>query len=1091
MNKKIVAILSIFWAFSYQANAQVVLNEVCAANYNDWQTGEYEDWIELFNTSNAAFNLSGYHLSDNPNNPTKWPFPAGSSIPAFGRLVILCPSELDNEMNGYLATNFKITQTNGETIFFNDQGGNILDSFTIDIPNQANHSWGRVTDGAANWKIFTNPTPTTANGGSSYLAYALRPQFSAQAGYVGASFNLTLSTPQPGITIRYTLDGSYPTAASPVYGAPINITETTVVKAIALSNDAQVLPSFIETNTYFLGADTHTLPVVSVSSDEIDDLLNGGGWGLEPLTTFELFDSNGNFEYEVEGDANEHGNDSNAYDQRGFDYIVRDQLGYDDEIEYPIFRDTDRTGFQRLIMKCAANDNYPFADGAHIRDSYVHSLSIMGNMKLDERAYEPCILYVNGDYWGVYEFREKADDLDYTDYYYDQPRHYVDFLKTWGGTWEEYGSGTDWYTLRDFITGNDMSVQANYDYANSQFNTGSLIDYFILNSYTVCMDWLNWNTAWWRGTHPDGDAKRWRYVLWDSDATFGHYINYTGIPDTSPDADPCDPESLGDPGGQGHVPILNALFNNDEFTADYVNRYADLSNSIFSCEFMISHLDSMIALIEPEMLRQTQRWGGNVAGWEANVQELRDYILERCSEEFVEGMEDCYDVEAITITIIIEGMGDVQINTITIPYPDSPWDGTYYIPIPIDLEALTTYGGFFLNWEVNEGTLVINDPTNPQITINPEGDITITAYFVQDLDPELVMYDVIPTGAGDISVDGAVLGVYPLTILTAINTPISLNASPNTWFVFDHWESLNHTFDPDDLSLLTAITYLSTDTVYAVFTEIEHYQLTVDVEPAGAGTVSMDGVIFPSLPSVAEYEGSIDYAFSTVPADEWFIFSHWEVNNNIINPNDTNLDITLLLSANDTIVAVYEELSHYTITVKVEPPFAGFVKVDDDFLVDNEWTGELQGDVPINFNESPALYQLFVNWESAANPIFPSFIDSDVSIIFTAPDTIIAYFKPDDFSFYVPNSFSPNNDGKNDFFLPQGNAFDPDKYLLKIFNRWGEKVFETDNPYMAWDGSHESGEYYVKDEIYVYFLSVKPANEVAPREYNGHIFVFR
>ena len=44
-----------------------------------------------------------------------------------------------------------------------------------------------------------------------------------------------------------------------------------------------------------------------------------------------------------------------------------------------------------------------------------------------------------------------------------------------------------------------------------------------------------------RGYDPDGGALTWRYILWDNDATFGHYINYTGIPDDSPDADPCDP----------------------------------------------------------------------------------------------------------------------------------------------------------------------------------------------------------------------------------------------------------------------------------------------------------------------------------------------------------------------------------------------------------------------------------------------------------------------------------------------------------------------------------------------------------------------
>lgn len=101
-------------------------------------------------------------------------------------------------------------------------------------------------------------------------------------------------------------------------------------------------------------------------------------------------------------------------------------------------------------------------------------------------------------------------------------------LKTWGGTWSEYGgaqSQADWNALRAYIMGNDMGDQVAFDYVDSQFSWKSLIDYFCLNSYTVCADWLNWNTGWWRGMDPNGDKRKWRYILWDMDATFGHYTN--------------------------------------------------------------------------------------------------------------------------------------------------------------------------------------------------------------------------------------------------------------------------------------------------------------------------------------------------------------------------------------------------------------------------------------------------------------------------------------------------------------------------------------------------------------------------------------
>lgn len=1072
-----------------KACAQVVINEFSAANYSQWAVGDYQDWIELYNTSGVAVDLSGFHLSDREDEPTKWTFPPGSSVPANGRLTILCSSEEDNEMDGFLATNFRITQTRNEWVVFADPGGVIIDSFHITQPNQANHSWGRSPDGAANWKVFTTPTPNAANTGVNFTGYAPKPELSLEAGYYPGNINLTMSSPDPGSTIRYTNNGNFPTDASTAYSGAIAINATTVIKAKAFPSDPQYLPSFIETNTYFLGADQFTMPIVSVSGDLIDDLLNTA-WG-EPVTTFEYFDANGVLIDEVEGDANEHGNDSNAYDQRGFDYIVRDEMGYSAEIEHPIFRVSDREGYQRVIMKAAANDNYPFAGGAHIRDAYVHSLSQIAGLKLDERSYEPAIVFCNAVYWGVYEIREKVDDLDYTDHYYDQPRHYVDFLKTWGGTWEEYGTGTDWYTLRDYILGNDMSVQGNYENVVDQYNTNSLIDYFILNSYVVCMDWLNWNTAWWRGRNPDGDARRWRYALWDNDATFGHYVNYTGIPDTGPTANPCDPQSLGDPGEQGHVPILNKLFDNEEFTNDYVNRWADLSNTVFSCDYMINHLDSLIAIIEPEMPRQIERWGGSLNGWQDQVQQLRNFILARCSDEIVEGMEECYDLESITITIIIEGVGEVELNTITITIPMTPWDGIYYAGIPIDLDAIEIPGGFFVEWEVVEGNIVINDPTNPSIVITPDGDVTIIAYFIESLDPVAVMYDVQPEGAGEILVDAFPAGPYPNTVLQEINEEVSLEAVPNEWFVFDHWESLNHSFTPDGLSNPVTIVYNTTDTVVAVFTELEHYTITVDVFPEGAGTVSIDGFTPGALPYTTELPGSEDISFATVSSGQWFVFSHWELNNNIAIPADDLPEILLNLSANDTVVAVYNEIPHYEITVIVEPPYSGVVQVGDNPLIDYMWTGVLEGAIPTDFTAAPAEFFRFDSWEARFHPILPSLLDRQVQISFTSADTIIAYFEPEEFGFYVPNSFSPNNDGDNDFFLPIGNAFETTGYDLKIFNRWGELVFESDDPYKPWDGSHSGGEYYVKDEIYHYLITVKPANEISPRKYSGHIFVFR
>ena len=107
----------------------------------------------------------------------------------------------------------------------------------------------------------------------------------------------------------------------------------------------------------------------------------------------------------------------------------------------------------------------------------------VGDLHLDERSYEPCVVYVNGQYWGVYEIREKVDDEDFTDYYYDQDENNLYFLKTWGGTWSEYGGAAaqaDWNTLYNYIMTNNMGDPTAWAYVDSKFNWKSLVDYFCI-----------------------------------------------------------------------------------------------------------------------------------------------------------------------------------------------------------------------------------------------------------------------------------------------------------------------------------------------------------------------------------------------------------------------------------------------------------------------------------------------------------------------------------------------------------------------------------------------------------------------------------
>ena len=690
--------------------------------------GETEDWVELLNVTGAPIDLTGYYLSDKESNLLKWQIPSGT-IPANGFTMVIA-SARNTVIGAELHPNFNLKQTKGEWIILSNNLGNVIDSIKIVHMTQIDHSVGRSTNAAVDWKLFTTPTPNANNTGAQNF-YEPKPIISLAPGFYPGAQTATITCSDVAATIRYTTDGSTPNAGSTAYSGAININATQVLRAQAFGADA---PSFIETNSYFIGV-THSVPVVSVCSNPVYDLVaNGNQFGGNKIGSFELFEQDGSFIDEGQGNFNKHGNDSWAYDQRGFDFIMKDQHGYNDDIEHQIFPEKTRTNFQRVMLKPGASDNYPFeSGGAHIRDAFIHTLSLRSNMLLDVRTWRPCVVYLNGEYWGVYEIREKADDHDFTNYYYAQDKFNLQYLKTWGGTWQEYGAPNaqpDWDALRTYVASNNMGPGPAFDYVKSQLKWQSLCDYFMFNSYVVNQDWLNWNTAWWRGMDPAGSKKKWRYTLWDMDATFGHYINYTGIPDPTANADPCNVENLPNPGGQGHTEILQKLINeNPTVEQYYITRYIDLVNTTFSCPSMNTLLDSMINEITPEMTGHTAKWGGSVPGWQANVQTLRDFIDARCLA-LEQGLIDCYNLTGpynVTFDVSPVNSGEIKVNSVWAP--TYPWATSYYGGIGTNVIAQPLTGYMFDHWEFTTGPMVnpITEDTN-SISIN--GAENIVAYFI-------------------------------------------------------------------------------------------------------------------------------------------------------------------------------------------------------------------------------------------------------------------------------------------------------------------------------------------------------------------------
>lgn len=748
--------------------AQVVINEYSCANWKQYFDfyQETEDWIELYNTSATPFDLSGFHLSDNDNKPTKWTFPANTTIDANGFLYVWCSGRDLKDPAGRLHTSFKLTQTknSAEHLILADPAGTILEDVKVE-KTQTHESRVRFPDGSNEWRISLEPSLGTSNNNVlTAIAYAARPVMSQPAGFYTGELTVAINSTELDADIRYTLDGTEPSASSPLYTEPLVLSQTTVVKAATFSNNPLIHKSFVQYNTYFIN-ETHTLAVVSVASDGVLDLANGNQ-GLRPWGSIEYFDKNKERKTRTYGELNSHGQDSWANDQRSLDWVSRDEMGYNYALQEKIFPLTDRNEFQRLILRASGDDNYPAAHhpqnegSAHVRDAYVQNLAKRGGLDLDVRIGEKCIVYLNGQYWGVYDLREIPDDNDYTDYYYNQGKYDIQYVLTWGNTWAAFGGQqaiNDWHGIRAFILNNNMNDPLKFKYVDDHYDYKSLVDYVIVNSFTVCTDWLNWNTGLWRGLNPDGGHKKWGYILWDNDAVFDFYINYTGLPSTEFTALPCNPEGLvGNSDPEKHIQVLNKLRTNPEVERYYVTRMGDLMSTVFGCENMLNYLDTIETKIDPEMPRHADRWFGTYTEWKNNIDRLRDFITNRCNI-LPTLMDDCYSVTGPYETVVMVDpplSGTLNINTLSYTADQFPHTQNYFGGSDAGLSlwafADTAAGFKFDHWSATNHTFT--QPDSSFGFLNLSSPDTIVAHFsktssaVTDLgDPSKPAFTVFPT----------------------------------------------------------------------------------------------------------------------------------------------------------------------------------------------------------------------------------------------------------------------------------------------------------------------------------------------------------
>jgi hypothetical protein len=252
---------------------ELVITEFLASNDSAFadEDGDYSDWIEIYNTSGASVSLAGWYLTDDEGDLTKWQFPS-VTLPGGNYLIVFASDKNRTDPAGELHTSFKLSADGEYLGLIRPDGVTAASEFAPSFPAQFTDVSYGVHEAAGYWYLDP-PTPGTANTASTAYAGVSAPiDWSQPGGTFTAPLTLELSGPAEG-TIHYTLDGTLPTEASPVYTDPIMLSATTWVRARAY--EPGLLPGPVVSQVYLaLAADvadfTSNLPLIVVDTFGFD-----------------------------------------------------------------------------------------------------------------------------------------------------------------------------------------------------------------------------------------------------------------------------------------------------------------------------------------------------------------------------------------------------------------------------------------------------------------------------------------------------------------------------------------------------------------------------------------------------------------------------------------------------------------------------------------------------------------------------------------------------------------------------------------------------------------------------------------------------
>jgi hypothetical protein len=648
----------------------------------------------------------------------------------------------------YMHAKFKLDKT-GETLALSNAGGTILDQVTY--PNmEIDNSYGRSTDGSSTWCYFEIPTPESANGYSTCASgYATIPLFSLNGNFYSSAQSLAITTTQPGGVIRYSRDGTDPTSTSSIYSSPINIDSTQVIRAKVFA--AGVLPSATVTSDYFIH-ETTNLPIITITTtpsnlwdwntgiyvmgpnaSATSPYYGANFWmDWEKPATIEYFDSQRNRVFKFNSNIKINGGYSRAKPQKSFEIKMDDKWGTS-AINYPLIPDKSFiTKWDDWVIRNAGSD----WQKAHLRDP-----SLEKNLKNTNASFmgqEPCIAFVNGQFFGVY-YIDENDDHNFVKNNYGYKKDEIDFLTT-NGAYVDARQGNDsaFSALVNYSAATSATNPLYYEGMNSKIDLLNFADYFISEIYCGNSDWIgDWtnNIKIWRPATAEG---KFRFITYDLDQSAGLNVTYTDNTLTRARR----PNSANPFSG-----LFDKLLSNPQFKQYFINRYADLLNTIFLPTNVLNMKNSVKDSINASMPRNFTKYGGSVSTWNTELSTYTSFINNRTGNCRTQVQNEFTLAGQVVLTFNTSPAGSGHIIISTISPSTYPWTGVYFNGNPVTIRAVPNPGYTFDHWQSTGATFPTGN-TNQSVTKNFTVTDAITAYFTGSASPTQVTISEINYNSG-------------------------------------------------------------------------------------------------------------------------------------------------------------------------------------------------------------------------------------------------------------------------------------------------------------------------------------------------------